>query len=328
MKIKVFGVFKMFFKVKKKLRKLFYKGPTKSLYSLASKIKIKYYSRLSDEDFLAKNLKQNTGLDVNFKNPELLYEKVLWIKSNYRNPLMTECTDKYEVRKYIQDKGYDYILTDIIGVYEDFDDINFHDLPDKVFLKSTHASGINQIVEKNRTDLKMVRKIFKDAKKINYFYKSREWNYKNVKPRILVEPFLDMTQFNDYKFFVINGKVEYFAVVKDINDDKGNQNLKSKFNLYNLDFEKMQTYIKRERFDDSNFIFSKRLKEIMKIAEDLAEPFPFCRVDFLVSENDVKFGEITFFPNGGNMVLSKHEEEIYYGKKLDLSQISEKYIRK
>lgn len=318
----------MLVNLKNKVKKKLHSGPTKKAYEFLSYLRMKYYSRLSDKEFLKKNIKQKTGLIVDLDNPKMLCEKILWIKYMYRNPLMTTCTDKYEVRNYVKSKGYGDILGKIIGVYDNVEDIDLDLLPEKTFWKSTHASGINQIVIKGCTDYKKVSKLFNQGKKINYYNRSREWNYKHVKPRILVEPLLDMTVYDDYKFFVIDGKVEYFAVVKGINDASGNQSKSSKFNLYDIKFNHLRTYIKRQTFDDSNYVFSKRLNEMIGIAEDLAEPFPFCRVDFLSNETEILFGEITFFPNGGNMVLYPLELEYFYGEKLNLSKIDNKYLKK
>lgn len=313
-------------KIKKKLRKYLLRGPTQNIYKFLSVLRIKYYSKLSDKEFLEKNMKSNSGLKVDLDNPQMFCEKLLWIKYKYRNPLMKTCTDKVEVRKYVEDKGYKNMLTKILGVYDNFEDIDFDKLPKKIFLKSSHASGINQVVIKNNTNLKKVKNIFERASRLNYYTKSREWNYDGLKPRIIVEPFLDMTNFLDYKFFVINGKVEYFAVIKEINDENGNQSLNSKFNLYNTNLMPLEVDLKRPKFDDSNFEFTSRINELFKISEDLASPFPFCRVDFLVSKDNVLFGEMTFFPTGGNSVMYPIENEYYYGDKLDLNQIENKYL--
>ncbi|WP_239734036.1 ATP-grasp fold amidoligase family protein [Mammaliicoccus sp. H-M33] len=314
------------YKLKIKMRKYLLKGPTKSLYNILSVLRVKYYSDLSDKEFLIRNMKSNTGLKVDLDNPIMLCEKILWIKYRYRNPLMKTCTDKIEVRKYVSQKGYENLLPEIIGVYNKFDDINFTILPDNIFLKSTHVSGINQIINKNSTNINKVKKIFDKAQKINYYTKSREWNYDGLKPRLIVEPVLDMTKYIDYKFFVINGKVEFFAVIKEINDKNGNQSLKSKFNLYNTDLKPLDVDVKRPKFDDTNFTFTPKIEDLFSISENLASPFPYCRIDFLVSDNEILFGEITFFPTGGNMVMYPLEKEIYYGNKLDLNKIEEEFI--
>src|SRR5699024_5766147 len=203
--------------------------------------------------------------------PKMLFEKVLWLKCYYKNPLMTTCTDKYEVKNFIKSKGYSEILMPNYGVYEKFENIDFTKIPSKVFIKTTHASGINQVFEKGKSNYKKSKRRFNNSLKSNYFYKSREWNYKNIKPRLIVEPFLNMEDFVDYKFFVIDGKVEYFAIVKDINDEKGLQLPDSKFNLYYPNLKPFDGDVGRPKFDDKNFEFSKHIKKMIRISEDLAE---------------------------------------------------------
>lgn len=108
-----------------------------------------------------------------------------------------------------------------------------------------------------------------------------------------------MDEFSDYKFFVFDGKVEFFAIIKGINYENGNQSLDSRFNLYDTNLKPLDVDVKRKKFNDSHFEFSKHINEMINISEDLAEPFPFCRVDFLVSKEEFLFGEMTFHPNSG-----------------------------
>ncbi|OIS62104.1 ATP-grasp fold amidoligase family protein [Staphylococcus equorum] len=251
----------------------------------------------------------------------MLFEKVLWLKCYYRNPLMTSCTDKYEVKNYIEEKGYSHILIESYGVFNKFENINFSELPNKVFIKSTHTSGVNLVFEKNKTNYNKAKRRFNKSLETNYFYNSREWNYKNIKPRLIVEPYLD------YKFFVINGKVEYFAVVKDINDEKGMQLPNSKFNLYYPDLSVFMGNVERPKFEDKNFVFSEYINEMILIAEDLSQPFPYCRVDFLVSDSDFIFGEMTFYPTGVNMIIKPLNLDRYYGDKLNLKNIKSEHIK-
>lgn len=314
-------------KLKKKLRNKLNKGKSKKYYELLNRLKRYKNRNMSNEEYIIKKTKESTGITPDLENPKMLFEKILWIKCYYRNNLMTLCTDKYEVKNYIKQKGYSDILLESYGVYENFEDINYSELPETFFLKSTHTSGKNQVFKKGETSYKKTKKKFDKILNENYFYNSREWNYKNIVPRILVEPFLDMKNYVDYKFFVINDKVEYFAVVKDINDEKGLQLPDSKFNLYYPNLQPFDGDVGRPKFDDKNFEFSKHIKKMIEISEDLAEPFLYCRVDFLVSKEKIIFGELTFFPTGGSMILKPFQLEYYYGNKIDLSKIPKKYLK-
>lgn len=133
----------MISKVKVIFRKLFLRNSTKGFYKKLRKIKIYLMGKLSDETYVKLNVRLNTGIKLNLINPELHIEKINWLKLNYRNPLQTEYTDKYRIRENLVEKGYSSILPPFIGVYKSFDEIDFNQLPNKVFLKTNHMSGVN-----------------------------------------------------------------------------------------------------------------------------------------------------------------------------------------
>ncbi|WP_210123389.1 ATP-grasp fold amidoligase family protein, partial [Staphylococcus sp. GDX8P106P-2] len=265
-------------KLKIAVRKLLLRESTKGFYKKVRHLKIMILQILNDEQYVKLNIKLNANIKLNLENPKMHVEKINWLKLNYKNPLQTEYTDKYKMRNHLIEHNYGHILPPLIGVYDSFNKINLDELPNKVFLKTTHTSGINQVLEKDITDIGKTAKKFNNALKQNYYKFSREWNYKNIDPQILVEEYLDMTQYLDYKFYVFNGKVEFFAVIKGINDDKGNQSLSNRINLYDTKLNRLKIDIKRKGFDDSNFEFSQFIEEMISISEDLASPFPFCRV--------------------------------------------------
>lgn len=298
------------------------------VYKRMRNIKVNLMRILSDEQFVKLNVYLNTGIKLNLNNPEMYVEKMNWLKLYYRNPLQTSYTDKYQIRTNLKAKGYEHILPPLIDVFHRFDDINFAKMPSKVFVKTNHTSGVNQVIERSSTDLVKAQQRFNKSLKQNYYDFSREWNYKNIEPKLLVEQYLDMSQYLDYKFFVFNGKVEFFAVIKDINDANGEQSLDSRFNLYDTDLKPLEVDVKRERFDDKNFEFSQFIEEMITIAEDLASPFPFVRVDFLVSQTDLIFGEMTFHPNGGELVFYPIDKDYEYGKKISLDDIPNEFIKK
>ena len=42
---------------------------------------------------------------LNLKEPKTFADKLWWLKYHYFNPLMTPCSDKWEVRKYVEKCG-------------------------------------------------------------------------------------------------------------------------------------------------------------------------------------------------------------------------------
>ncbi|WP_238989597.1 ATP-grasp fold amidoligase family protein [Staphylococcus sp. MI 10-1553] len=309
------------------IRNIFLRERTKTLYRKLSKLKSIMMLPLNDEQFTKINIRMNSGIKLELKKPERFIDKINWLKLNYRNPLQTEYTDKYLMRNHLINHGYNHLLPPLIGVFESFDDIDFNQMPEKVFLKTNHTSGVNQLVEKGKTDLHKVKSRFNRALKDNYYKYSREWNYKNIHPKILVEEYLSDDKLVDYKFFVFGGKVEFFGVIKNIIDKEGRASLNSQINLYEKTLKKSDIDINRTGFDDSDFELSQYVTEMIEVAETLASPFPFCRVDFLVGQNKLYFGEMTFHPNGGQLVLNPIDNEIKYGQKIDLTRIPRNHLK-
>ena len=119
---------------------------------------------------------------------------------NNRDSLLTICSDKYKVRDYVRQHGLGHILTKLYGVYNNADDIDFDKLPAKAFIKTNHGSGTNILWDKNNPfDIGKFRKRFNAALKRNYYWQSREWNYKNIEPKIIIEEALEDKENNYLK---------------------------------------------------------------------------------------------------------------------------------
>ena len=159
--------------------------------------------KYSDLEAVNRLYYSHAGRYPNLETPTLFSEKLQWLKLYYRDPLMTQCSDKYEVRKYIKKKGYADILNEMIGVYERVADIELDKLPDRFVLKATHASARNIICkDKSKMNWTPLRLIMKSWLKQNIFWNGREWCYKYLKPRIICEKYLESNSGDliDYKF--------------------------------------------------------------------------------------------------------------------------------
>lgn len=136
------------------------------------------------------------GFWPNLKNPTRYTEKLQLYKMNYRNPVMHQCVDKYEVRKYVESKGLGHILNELYGVYDRPEDINFDTLPNKFVMKTTTGSGgQNVIVVKdkracNLDDLKRKLALWEGDNNLGALA-GREWAYAACKPRIIIEKYLE-----------------------------------------------------------------------------------------------------------------------------------------
>lgn len=255
---------------------------------------------ISDKRYIEMKYEYKFGKKINLENPQTFNEKLQWLKLYDRNPEYTKMVDKYEVKKYISNMiGEEYIIP-TLGIYNKFKEINFNGLPNQFVLKCTHDSGSTIICkDKKKLKQKEVRAKINKALKNNYYYNGREWPYKNVKPRIIVEKYMeDYTGFLiDYKIYAFNGKCDYVMICV----DREKENEKTKFIYYDKEWN-----IKKELSDDGkkygdniNLKKPKNLDKMFEIASKLSKDIPFVRVDFYEIDGKLYFGELTFFPSGG-----------------------------
>jgi hypothetical protein len=239
------------------------------------------------------------GITPDFENPRNFNEKLQWLKVYYRDPLYVKCADKYSVREYVKQQGLADILNDLYAVYDNAEDINFDELPNRFAMKCVHGCGSNLICEdKSLIDQDKVRRQFNIWMKKKIGNISGEYHYNYIKPRIIVEKNLsteDGTLPLDYKFYCFNGTPRCVCVYAD--RDLITKSTKRCFfdeNWQPLNFctPEYETHANRFQKPDN-------LKLMFDIARKLSEPFPFVRVDLYEVEGKVIFGELTFTPTGG-----------------------------
>lgn len=252
-----------------------------------------FYRRLSDKEFLNKKYLNVFNCHLNIDNPKKFSEKLQWLKIYDRKEIYTNLVDKYEVKKYVSNiVGEEHIIP-TIGVYDNFDDIDFSILPKQFVLKCTHDSGgVIVCTDKSKLDLNNVRKKINKCLKKNYYIQNREWPYKNIKPRVIIEKFMG-NNLNDYKIFCFNGNPKYVLVCSN-----------RKGNFKNTDFYytnwKLAPFTRTNHDNSPNGIEKpKKLKEMIEIAKLLSKNFTFIRVDLYEINGKVYFGELTFYPSSG-----------------------------
>ena len=138
------------------------------------------------------------------------------------------------------------------------------------------------------------KKINKSLKN-NYFYEGREWPYKNVKPRIIIEEYMenqDKSELQDYKIMCFNGKVKCSFVCSERNTNG------LKVDFFDLDWNKMP-FERHYPNSDKKIKKPQNYDLMLKLAEKLSKNIPFVRVDFYEINGKVYFGELTFYPGSG-----------------------------
>ena len=253
--------------------------------NLKSEIK----KHIPDSIILKYDFKKILGRKLDLKCPKTLNEKLQWLKIYDRKPIYTTMVDKYAVKDYVASIiGEEYIIP-TIGIWESFDDINFNLLPNQFVMKCTHDSG-STIVCKNKKefDIEFAKSKINKCLAQNFYYRvGREWPYKDVKPRILIEEFIADTPY-DYKFYMFNGKMDSVMVCTD------RENGHAKFRFYDKDWKRL-IYMHPELEPDGDVFCPDNFGKMIDIAEKLSSGFPHIRVDLYNIEGQVYFGELTFY---------------------------------
>lgn len=248
----------------------------------------KFYVKIHYEYFSGKKL------DLN--NPEDFNAKIEWYKVFFRPNILTQLVDKHAVRSYVEKKIGGKYLNELYAVYDKAEDIDFEILPNSFVIKANHTNGHNLIVKnKENLDVKeSVKLLNKWLNKNQYYRKGQEWAYKNVKPKLIIEKFLEEKNKNslvDYKFYCFNGKVKFVDVHLD-------RDTEHKHCCYDLDFKLLPFRKSKENHTTffKNFEKPDNFEEMINLSKILSKNIPFVRVDFYSINGESVFGEMTFYP--------------------------------
>ncbi len=259
---------------------------------------------------------------LNLKAPVTFNEKTQWLKLYNRRPEYTKMVDKYEVKDYVAEKIGDEYIIRTLGVWDSFDEIDFSALPEQFVLKCTHDSG-GLVICKDKKSLNMseAKEKLEKSLKYNFYWAGREWPYKNVKPRIIAEEYMEdpeTEELRDYKFFCFNGVPRLMFIAS----DRQNPDEDTKFDFFDMDFNHLP--FMHGHPNATKEIACPRSFDLMKeLSAKLSIDIPFVRVDFYEIEGKVYFGELTFFHHNGTVAFDPEEWDKTLGDMINLDGIKE-----
>ena len=277
---------------------------------------------MSDERHIKKSFRKWQGYKLDLSCPTTLNEKLCFLKLTENRDIYTITADKLAVRDYVKAKVGEKYLIPLLAVFESENDVKHSNLPNEPFiLKMSHDSGSYIIVRnKEVLNLKLTRGKIAFWRKRNYYWIDRERQYKNVRPRILLEKLL-LTESgripNDYKLNCINGKVEFIY----ISLDREGVNKRA---VYTPEWKLLPITWARS-YKDLNVIkgdLAQRplcLDEMIYVAECLSKDFPYARIDLYEVKGVVYFGEITHYHGGGYDQMRPFEYDQKFGQKIELN---------
>lgn len=278
---------------------------------------LSYLRFLDDKTYLKIKYRLETRKKLNLKDPKEFNEKLQWLKLYNRDPEYTKLVDKYEVREHIVRNIGEQYLIPVLRLWDRVEDIDFDTLPEQFVLKCTHDSGSVVICRDRKTfDIEKAKKRLKKHLKKSMFWWGREWPYKNVKPRIIAEQYMEddqTSELRDYKFFCFGGEVKALFIAS----DRQTAGEETKFDFFDMDFNHLDIRnghpnakvppAKPEKFD-----------EMRQLAEKLCVGFPHVRVDFYEVNGRVYFGEMTFAHNCGMVPFEPDEWNFTFGSWIEL----------
>jgi teichuronopeptide biosynthesis TupA-like protein len=292
------------------------KGVISSIRSRSHLLRQWAHDCLPDRWVHTSQFRRKFGRRLNLAAPQTFNEKLHWLMLYYRVPEMTQIADKYAVRTFVTARVGGWILNELYGVWDDPEAMAeaVDRLPHSFVLKVTSGSGQNILCgDKSTLDIETTKRRLAQWMRRSEYWVSREWAYKNIKPRIICERLLTDEAGHippDYKFFCFDGEPRIIQVDTDRFTDH-------RRDLFDLDWKPLPFSLV---YPPSNRSISRpaQLDIMLSVARALSAGFPFVRVDLYSTRRSPIFGEMTWYPEGGFGRFSPAKYDLELGQALNL----------
>ena len=165
-----------------------------------------------------------------------------------------------------------------------------NELTDPCIIKATNDSGGYKIIKDGKEIEKAPGRLTKH-RFTPYGVDKGEWWYGEIPPRYFIEEFLPSHKI-DYQFHCLDGKSRLLQVRSALED---------RDRVFNNDLVDIDTKINDKNAYDKTLLPPENYERMKWIAEELAAPFKYVRVDLFNVNDDIYFGEMTFAPAGGKV---------------------------
>ena len=273
--------------------KYYLKNPGKAIIPLASR---GAFNWVPDELYLKFVYRGQMNKKLNLNPPITFNEKLQWLKLHDHKPIYHELVDKAEVKRYVSQKIGDNYIIPTIGIWDTVDDIPIDKLPFQFVIKCTHDSG-SVIVCKDKTKFNVEaakKKLVYHLKKSTFWF-GRDWPYKGLKPRIIVENLIGDggRPLIDYKVLCFNG----IPKLIEVHIDRGT--VKHTQDFYDTNWKRTDIVQTCEPMAKTPISPPGCLKQMLELSKLLAKDFIHIRVDWYVVNDKLYFGELTFYDGSG-----------------------------
>lgn len=211
-----------------------------------------------------------------------------------RDPLLKVVADKFTVRRYIEEQGGNEFLVPCVGVWDHPSQIPLTSLPRPVVLKATVGSGMNVFLRRDEAiDESGLRHTMDTWFRSDFSKWNREWCYAGLPQRVIAEEMLSTAEGkvpSDIKFYVVGGAVRFIQVDR----DRFGSHTR---NLYSSDWDLLPVRLTKRNHERDPAPL--RLRDMVAVAERLARPFEFLRVDYYAIGDRLYIGELTNYSGSG-----------------------------
>lgn len=285
---------------------------------MIKKIVKKVMEKLPDKIFIQIKYLYIFKRVINLNHPKTFNEKLQWLKLYDRKMIYTNLVDKIAVKEYVKNRLKEDCIIPTLAIFDNVEDIDINTLPSQFVLKTNHDSGsVIRCKDKANFDIENAKIRLKKALNRDYSIHSREWPYKNISRKILVEKYMIDESFEeliDYKVFCFNGEPKFIQLDYDRYTNHGRT-------IYDIDWNILPVTYRYKHNENKYFNRPEELNKILEYSRELSKSIPFVRVDFYIVKNQVYFGEMTLYPLSG---FGKFKPEIYdikFGEFLNLNEV-------
>lgn len=260
---------------------------------------IKFMKKLTNDQI--KTQLENTyfkkiGHQLDWNNLERYTAKMQWEKLYHNDSIKTQLADKYLVRDWVAKKIGNNFLIPLLGVWNNFEEINFSRLPEQFVIKTNHGSGSVMIIkDKSKFNYKSAKRKFDDWMKIDFSYTtSFEMHYSKIDRKIIIEKYLesDLGELEDYKFLCFDGKPKFCWV------DLGRFSTHTR-TVFDMEWKVQPWTQGNYKISTIDIPKPKNYDLMIELATILSEGFQHVRVDFYNVGGQIYFGEMTFTNGSG-----------------------------
>ena len=294
--------------------KLFKEFKNEDDVKLYMKNKTEYYFKYRMKFLKINNIKYNETNLVTFQ------DKLNYLVIHENPELKTEYVDKIKIHEATKKIIGKDICVPILKIYNDANEINLDELPNKFLLKLNHGSGMN-IICKNKSNFNLndAKMKLNNWKQKNYGLDGTEFQYMFVDRKIFAAPYLG-DNIVDYEIFCFNGIPKLIRVQKTI-FEHNNTIIHNYYDL-NWTLTEIDTGLRiYHRIPEFNITKPKKLDLMIDYSKKLSKKFCFVRIDFYYVNDSIYLSEMTFTPSNTRMKYKNFNQSKYMGSLLDINKI-------